>query len=96
MGDILRKDLESRIIDLNWKEKLLLIAGISSEVEPEVTWSRYPGIDDDKLWVPSEEYTIEDARSIKVKCEQVIKAAQQFIVWWFDEQKAEPRPSNLI
>jgi len=45
-------EFESRKIDAGWKEKLIWIAGVSSEVEPEVTWSRYPGIDKDTLWIP--------------------------------------------
>jgi HEPN domain-containing protein/predicted nucleotidyltransferase len=87
VGEILVKELDSRTIEMNWKEKLVLIAKISSEVEPEVTWSRYPGIDDDVLWIPSEEYTIEDTRSIKDKCEKVIKTAQAFLAWWFPADK---------
>ena len=88
IGEVLVKELESRrVIDVNWKEKLILIAKVSSEVEPEVTWSRYPGIDDDVLWIPSEEYTIEDTHSIKDKCEKVIKTAQAFLAWWFPADK---------
>lgn len=83
VGEILTKELESRDIDSDWREKLLLIAKISSEVEPEVTWSRYPGIDEDVLWIPGEEYAEEDARNIKDKCEEVIKIARYFIDWWF-------------
>ncbi len=83
VGEILMKELESRKIDLSWKEKLMRIAKVSSEVEPEVTWSRYPGIDDDTLWIPYEEYTKEDARNIKDKCEEVIKIAKDFLAWWF-------------
>lgn len=87
VGEILLKELEARVIDEIWKEKLMLIAKISSEVEPEVTWSRYPGIDNDKLWIPYEEYKEEDAFNIKEKCEQVVKIAQDFVAWWFTEQE---------
>jgi len=83
VGDILMKDLESRKIDAGWKEKLIWIAGVSSEVEPEVTWSRYPGIDKDTLWIPYEEYTEEDALTIIDKCEEVVKIAKDFVDWWF-------------
>lgn len=87
VGEILLKEIESRIIDLSWKEKLILIAKVSSEVEPEVTWSRYPGIDNDALWIPSEEYTLEDTLSMKDTCEPVMKTAQEFLSWWFPEQR---------
>jgi len=83
VGDILLKEIEPRAIDSVLKEKLIRIAKISSEVEPEVTWSRYPGIDDDTLWIPHEEYTEEDARKTRDKCEEVIKVAKDFFAWWF-------------
>ena len=82
-------------MDVSWKEKLILIAKISSEVEPEVTWSRYPGIDDDALWIPCEEYTIEDTRSVKDKCEKVVKTAQDFLVWWFPGHNGGERLSTI-
>lgn len=87
VGEILLKELESRVIDDNWKEKLMLIAKISSEVEPEVTWRFYPRINNNSLWIPAEEYTMEDTRYIKDKCEKVIKTAQDFVAWWFPEQE---------
>jgi HEPN domain-containing protein/predicted nucleotidyltransferase len=86
VGEILLKELESRTIDVKWKEKLILLAKVSSELEPEVTWSRYPGIDDDALWIPSEEYTLEDALSMKDKCGTVLRMAQDFLTWWFPER----------
>jgi HEPN domain-containing protein/predicted nucleotidyltransferase len=87
VGEILLKELESRTIDVGWKEKLVLVAKVSSEVEPEVTWSRYPGIDNNVLWIPSKEYTLHDTLSMKDKCEPVMKTAQDFLSWWFPEQK---------
>lgn len=83
VGNILRKEIELRDIDSDLKEHLIKIAKISSEVEPEVTWSRYPGIDDDTLWIPGEQYTEEDARRTKDKCDEVTRIAKDFIVWWF-------------
>ncbi len=79
VGEILLKELETRALESNWKEKLAALARVSIEVEPEVTWSRYPGIDDDALWIPSEEYTRDDAFSMKDRSEAVIHAAQDFL-----------------
>ncbi|MBC7216793.1 MAG: hypothetical protein H5U36_01160 [Candidatus Caldatribacterium sp.] len=59
------------------------IARVSLEVEPEVTWSRYPGIEKDHLWVPYEEYTREDAEEIRKKAEKVVETAHAFVTWWF-------------
>lgn len=83
VGEILLKELERRELDDNWKEKLVQIARLSSEIEPEVTWSRYPGIDEGILWLPYEEYTEDDANEIKEKCKQAVKAAREFFEWWF-------------
>jgi HEPN domain-containing protein/predicted nucleotidyltransferase len=83
VGEILLKELETRELDDNWKEKLVQISRLSSEIEPEVTWSRYPGIDEGILWLPYEEYTEDDATEIKEKCKQAVKAAREFFEWWF-------------
>ncbi|HAV43065.1 TPA: hypothetical protein DCX15_03525 [bacterium] len=48
-----------------------------------VTWSRYPGIDGDVLWLPCEEYTVDDAGEIKEKCEKAIMITKEFLEWWF-------------
>jgi HEPN domain-containing protein/predicted nucleotidyltransferase len=83
VGETLLKELKKREFDDNWKERLVQIARISSEVEPEVTWSRYPGIDEGALWLPYKEYTEGDAKEVEEKCLQAIKAAREFFGWWF-------------
>lgn len=83
VGEILIEKLKEIELDHKWKDVLTHIARISGEVEPEVTWSRYPGIDKGELWVPYEEYTDDDAREIKEKSEEAIRAAKDFIKWWF-------------
>lgn len=83
VGVILIDKLKRVEIDQKWKEKLFYIARISDEVEPEVTWSRYPGIDNGELWIPYEEYTENDASEIKGKSEDVLKIVRDFIQWWF-------------
>lgn len=83
VGEILIEKLKGIEIDNKWKENLLYIAKISEEIEPEITWSRYPGIDSGELWIPYEEYTKEDAANIKGKSEDVIRIAKDFVKWWF-------------
>ncbi|MBI4745910.1 MAG: HEPN domain-containing protein [Deltaproteobacteria bacterium] len=83
VGELLLKELESRELEDNWKQRLMSTARVSLEIEPEVTWSRYPGIDGNSLWVPSEEYTKEDAVLIKDKCKEAVVAAREFVEWWF-------------
>ena len=79
MIDVL-KNIE---LEVEWNEKLYNIAKISNEIEPEVTWSRYPGIDSGTLWIPYEEYTMADAVEIKEKAQRVMEIAKDFAVWWF-------------
>ena len=83
VGEILIKELEQRELSGDWKEKLRQVARVSSEIEPEVTWSRYPGIDEDSLWIPYEEYTENDANDIRGKSEKAVRTAREFIEWWF-------------
>lgn len=83
VGEILIEKLKEMELDHKWKDILIHIARISGEVEPEATWSRYPGIDRGELWIPYEEYTVDDARETKEKSEEVIRAAKDFIKWWF-------------
>lgn len=85
VGEILLHELEKKDLNDGWKEKLIQIGKVSLEIEPEVTWSRYPGIDDNALWIPANEYSINDAEEIKTKCEQCVRVAKDFIKWWFNE-----------
>lgn len=84
VGNILAEKLQKIEFDPEWKEKLYNIAKISNEIEPEITWSRYPGIDGGKLWKPYEEYNIDDAKETGEKSEIVIRISRDFISWWFN------------
>lgn len=83
VGGILNDRLKAVELEQKWKERLSRVADISEEIEPEVTWSRYPGIDSGTLWIPSKEYTEEDALEVKEKSEEVVRIAEEFIRWWF-------------
>ncbi|MBI5401997.1 MAG: HEPN domain-containing protein [Ignavibacteriae bacterium] len=83
VGEVLIDRLRGIELEHDWKEKLSRIANVSEEIEPEVTWSRYPGIDSGTLWVPYQEYTPEDALEIKEKSGEVVKVVKEFIRWWF-------------
>ena len=83
VAEILIKELEARELEGPWKQRLLNIAKLTSEIEPEVTWSRYPGIHEDSLWVPFKEYVQDDAERIQEKCEKTLSTAKEFIQWWF-------------
>ncbi len=86
VGEVLIQKLKDIEIDNEWKDKLIMASKISSELEPEVTWSRYPGIEHGQLWIPYEEYSKEDAIGDKEKAETVITITSEFIKWWFKEK----------
>ncbi|MBF0556551.1 MAG: HEPN domain-containing protein [Nitrospirae bacterium] len=54
VGGILTDKLKEVQLVHGWKKHLLRVAEIIDEVEIEVTWSRYPGIDNGVLWIPYE------------------------------------------
>ncbi len=83
VGEVLIRNIEKREIETQWKEKLIHIGKISTVIEPEVTWSRYPGIDNNELWIPANEYTVDDAIEVKTKCEDIINIDKGFIKIWF-------------
>ncbi|MDI6785513.1 MAG: HEPN domain-containing protein [bacterium] len=83
VGEILLKELENIEMEEKWKDKLKDIAIICEEIEPEVTWSRYPGIDNDALWIPYEEYTKEDAAIVAHKAKKVTDISKNFYKYWF-------------
>ena len=83
VGAVLIEKLKEIELADNWEERLSYIAGISGEIEPEVTWSRYPGIEAGSLWLPYEEYKKEDAVGLKEKSEKVVMITKDFIKWWF-------------
>jgi HEPN domain-containing protein len=85
IGGILLKEIEEMNLEENWKVILKEIATISEEIEPEMTWSRYPGIDEDSLWIPYEEYLKEDAQEAETKAMKVVSKADEFYKYWFKE-----------
>lgn len=72
-------------LDREWREKLTTMADIGEEIEPEVTLSRYPALNEGRLFIPSEEYTIEDAQKAQKQAEVVLHIAEEFFTWWFQE-----------
>ena len=83
IGETLLNEVENRKVNIEWKEKLITISNLSIEIEPEITWSRYPSIDNDTLWIPYEEYTNDDALGFQEKRKSVVHIAENFIDWWF-------------
>ncbi len=65
------------------KERLKELARTSMDIEPEVTFSRYPGIINDALWLPYEEYSREDAEEAMPKANKALKIAEEFLAGWF-------------
>lgn len=83
IGDVLAEEIYSKSLPDQWKKKLTKIAELSIELEPEVSLTRYPGIINNRLWMPSEEYEQQDAEEALKKAELVLNAAAEFYKYWF-------------
>lgn len=83
IGEVLRKIVLEKGVSEKWRADLLEIAEISEAIEPEVSLSRYPGIIDDSLWLPFDEYKEEDAEVAMKKAEKVVSVAKEFLKEWF-------------
>jgi len=83
VGGTLRKVAGESRISERWRDALREAAGVSEELEPEVSLSRYPGIIEGVLWLPSEEYVDEDARSAGARASKVLEIARDFVQDWF-------------
>jgi len=89
VGEELRQLIDKGDIPEHWKEQLLDAAQISESIEPEVSLSRYPGISEDALWLPYEEYEEPDAAKAMQKAEKVLLIAKNFVTQWFGSKKKE-------
>jgi HEPN domain-containing protein/predicted nucleotidyltransferase len=87
VGAILMDILKQQEISDEWKKKLYRSAELSEEIEPEVSRSRYPGVIEDKLWLPFEEYNRRDAERAGEKAEVVLSIARSFLNYWFPDQE---------
>jgi len=85
IGGVLRKIISEKVILKDIEKTLLEVAEISETIEPEVSLSRYPGIIDDSLWVPSEEYNQEDADKAMGKAAKALSIAKLFVEDWFSK-----------
>lgn len=89
VGKMLREHVEKGDVPERWKQDLLEAANISESIEPEVTLSRYPGIMEDSLWLPCEEYEKEDSDKALRKAEKVLSIAKHFIDDWFSDKPTD-------
>jgi HEPN domain-containing protein/predicted nucleotidyltransferase len=83
VGEILRATLSEHIMPTPWHEALQTLAHMSESLEPEVSLSRYPGIMQDRLWLPFDEYELQDAEQAKAKAAHVVATAKRFVEEWF-------------
>jgi len=83
VGEVLRKHASEGRFPEKWRKELLEVADLSSGMEPDVSLSRYPGIIEDTLWLPFEEYEREDALRSMEKAEKVVSVARRFFSDWF-------------
>jgi HEPN domain-containing protein/predicted nucleotidyltransferase len=83
VGEVLIETVNAKKVPDIWKGKLIRIAELSESIEPDVSLSRYPGIIGNSIWLPYEEYGMEDAEKAQTKGEEVLTVAKEFISSWF-------------
>jgi len=83
VGEILRATVSEPIVPAEWHEEIRTLADISASLEPEVNLSRYPGILQDHLWLPFDEYENQDAIQAKEQAAHVVATAKRFVEAWF-------------
>lgn len=49
------------------------------ELEEEWSATRYPGWENNRIWIPSENYTLDDARGMKFKMEAASSVLREFL-----------------
>jgi HEPN domain-containing protein/predicted nucleotidyltransferase len=86
VGGILRKALMKEEMPESWEEALTEVAEISEEIEPAFSLSRYPGIINGSLWLPSNEYEKEDAEETMKKAIRAFGIGKSFVDDWFSEK----------
>jgi len=83
VGGVLRKVISERKDIEKWEKDLTEIADLSEGLEPAVSLSRYPGVIEGCLWIPSQEYDNDDANDALAKARQVSSIAARFYKEWF-------------
>lgn len=83
VGEILKDVVRQKNLSDPWASKLVAVGEISERMEPHVSLSRYPGIQKDRLWLPSEEYGVDEAREAGHNAEEACACARQFLSHWF-------------
>jgi HEPN domain-containing protein/predicted nucleotidyltransferase len=59
------------------------LADIAETIEPEVSLSRYPGIINDRLWLPYDEYQRVDAEKAMRGASKALEISRRFVADWF-------------
>jgi len=72
-----------RYQQLRFRKELSDAAADLDVLEPEVNLTRYPGMSEGELWIPSEEYHAEDSEDAMNKARRVMHVAERFAQWWF-------------
>lgn len=85
VGSVLEGMIDDLDVPKEGKARLAEMAHIAKNIEPEVSLSRYPGIINDALWLPSKEYSREDAQEAGDKANIALKTAEDFLADWFSK-----------
>lgn len=85
VANFLRREVGKRNVK-EYAKKLNEIIKIAEELEPHVSFSRYPGVSRGKVWLPSKEYTREIVENALKKTKRSVKTGKDFVKWWFKSE----------
>jgi|GEM_PF-347890 len=91
IGKVLIETIRDQSLPDQWNQKLTEIAELSEELEPDVSLSRYPGIINNRLWMPCDEYEQQDAQESLKKAETVLTTTREFYKYWFPPEEEEKK-----
>ena len=63
-------------------EEIVELVELSKFLEPAVSLSRYPGLSNDKMWVPSREYDSKSSLKYIDKAEKALLISKKFVEEW--------------
>jgi len=86
VATILRREVKTRRMK-EYAGKLEEMIGIAEELEPHVSFSRYPGVSKGEVWLPSKEYTCEMAEDALQNAQKAVKIGKDFVKWWFKSKQ---------
>jgi len=81
---LLRQEVGAHSVP-GWEPRLAQLADDAEQLEPAVTWSRYPRLEGDRIVLPVERYEEREAGVALQLARRSLAIARDFIHWWFQD-----------